>query len=127
MLLAIVGLGVELIDVARFEAALERHGERLSHRLFTRGERAFAGDRRRNAQGLAVRFAAKLAVRRALGRPGLRFRDLEVMRAGEAAPTLALHGEAARAARALGVTRTSISLTHDATWCASHVVLESES
>ncbi|MBW2373738.1 MAG: holo-ACP synthase [Deltaproteobacteria bacterium] len=120
----IVGLGVELIDVVRFGAALDRFGERLRQRVFSEHERAFAQGRRVDVQSLAVRFAAKLAARRALGRPGIAFRDVEVVRHGEDAPTLALHGEAARVARELGVTRTSVSLTHDPTWCVSHVVLE---
>ncbi len=92
--------------------------------MFSEHERAFARGRRVDVQSLAVRFAAKLAARRALGRPGIAFREVEVVRHGDDAPTLVLHGEAERAARELGVTRTSVSLTHDSTWCASHVVLE---
>ena len=95
----IVGLGVELVDTARFEAALDRFGERLRDRLFTANERIAStpmGTRRttRGVQGLAARFAAKLATRRALNAPCLAWRDIEVIRAGQGAPELLLHGGA---------------------------------
>ena len=122
----IVGLGVELVDVARFEAALARFGERLRRRLFTPGECAFAARRARGGESLAVRFAAKLAARRALAAGALGWRELEVVREAERAPTLRLHGEAASAARALGVSRVSLSLSHDANWCVGQVVLEGD-
>lgn len=120
----IVGLGVELVDVARFDAALERFGERLRRRLFTAGERAFAARRARDGQSLAARFAAKLAARRALGCGALGWGEVEVVREDGQAPTLRLHGEAASAARALRVTRVSLTLTHDPTWCIGQVLLE---
>jgi holo-[acyl-carrier protein] synthase len=120
----IVGLGVELVDLPRFEAAVARFGDRLQQRLFTPGERRYAAQRARGAESLAVRFAAKLAARRALGGPGLGWRDLEIVGEPGAAPALRLHGAAARAARALGVTRIALSLSHDPTWCLGHVVLE---
>ena len=121
----IVGLGVELVDVPRFEAALERFGERLRRRLFTPSERSYAERRAHGgAESLAVRFAAKLAARRALGDPGLAWCELEIVREPEAAPALRLHGAAAGAAEALGVTRVSLSLSHDSSWCLGHVVLE---
>jgi holo-[acyl-carrier protein] synthase len=122
----IVGLGVELVDVARFDAALERFGERLRRRLFTEGERAFAARGVRDGEGLAARFAAKLAARRALGCGALGWSEVEVVREDGQAPTLRLHGEAASAARALGVARMSLTLTHDATWCIGQVLLEGE-
>ncbi len=122
----IVGLGVELVDVARFDAALERFGERLRGRLFTQGERAFAARRVRDGEGLAARFAAKLAARRALACGPLGWSEVEVVREDGQAPSLRLHGEAAKAARALGVTRASLTLTHDPTWCIGQVVLEDD-
>ena len=120
----IVGLGVELVDVARFGAALERFGERLRCRLFTEGERAFAARRARDGESLAARFAAKLAARRALGCGALGWSEVEVVREDGEGPSLRLHGEAASAARALGVTRVSLTLTHDPTWCIGQVLLE---
>ncbi len=120
----IVGLGVELVDVARFEAACARFGERLRRRLFTAGERAYAGARRQGLQSLAVRFAAKLAARQALGLASVAWRELEVVRERGQAPTLRFHGRAAERARALGVTRVALTLTHDKRVCVGQVTLE---
>ena len=123
----IVGLGIESVDVTRFEASLDRFGDRLRRRLFTARECAYAAARLRGAESLAVRFAAKLAARRALGKNGLPWRDLEIVREGRGAPTLHLHRAAAEAAQGLGVDRVSISLTHDRRWCLGQVVLEASS
>lgn len=122
--LMIIGVGVEWLDVARFEAAERRYGSRLRQRLFTAAERAYAARKRRGHESLAVRFAAKLAARRALGLESARWHDLEVERRPGAAPRLRLHGAAARAAERLGVTRIALTLTHDSACCVGHVVLE---
>jgi len=122
----ILGAGVELVDVARFERALARHGERLTHRLFTADERAYAARRtaRAAAQSLAVRFAAKVAARRALGGEGVALRDVEVVRVRGRAPTLRFHARAGDAAAARGVTGSALTLTHDPFCCIGHVLLE---
>jgi holo-[acyl-carrier protein] synthase len=120
----IVGLGIEWLDVPRFEAIERRFGERLRERLFTEGELAFASRRARGSESLAVRLAAKLAARRALGMRAVRWHDLEVVRAGGLRPELHLHGEASRVAARLGVTHVSVTLTHDAAACLGQVVLE---
>ena len=123
----IVGLGVELLDVPRFEAAERRFGARLRDRLFTERERAYAARKARGYESLAVRFAAKVAARRALGLAAARWHELEVLREKGRAPTLRFHGEAARAAAALGVEHISLTLTHDAACCVGQVVLEGRS
>ena len=120
----IVGLGVELVETERFEAALDRFGERLHARLFTSAERAYAAGRARAAESLGVRFAAKVAARRALGDPRVRWTEVEVVRGARQAPRLALHGAAATAARTLGARHWNVTLSHDASWCVSQVVLE---
>jgi len=124
----IVGIGVELVDVARFGRLLERHGERIACRVFTSGEQAYAARRapRSAVQSLAVRFAAKIAARRALGSLGVALRDVEVVRARGEPPGLRFHGGAAVQAEARGVKRTALTLTHDPVCCVGHVVLEGE-
>ncbi len=124
MILAIVGLGVGIVETERFRRAERRFGARLAERIFTPAERAYAARKRRGLESLAGRFAAKLAARRALGLPRARFRDLEVVRARGAAPTLVFHAAAAAAARGRGVARAALSVTHDADLCIAHVVLE---
>lgn len=124
MILAIVGLGVGIVETERFRRAERRFGARLAERVFTRGERAYAARKRRGFESLAVRFAAKLAARRALGLAHARWRDLEVVRARGEAPSLVFHAAAAAAARERGVVHAALSVTHDADLCVAHVLLE---
>jgi holo-[acyl-carrier protein] synthase len=124
VIVAIVGLGVGIVETERFRAAERRFGARLLERIFTPGERAYAARRRRGFESLAVRFAAKLAARRALGLARARLHDLEVVRERGRAPSLVFHAEAARVARARGVVRSALTVTHDAELCIAHVVLE---
>ena len=102
------GIGIDLIEVARVERALERR-PRLAARLFTDGELAHARSRRRPGRHLAARFAAKEAAIKALGAPGVAPREVEVV--GSEPPRLALHGRAAELAAAAGV-ELAVSLTH---------------
>jgi len=121
----IVGVGIELVDRQRFESLLDRFGDRLRDRLFTDGEREYAARNKRDGESLAVRFAAKLAARRALQTTALRWRDIEVVRDRQGPPTLRLTGGAERAARRAGVSNIALTLTHDAQWCVGQVILES--
>lgn len=108
----------------RFEAAVARFGDRLAARLFTDQERAYAARRVRGIESLAVRFAAKRAAARALDLPGAHWQEIEVTRARGEAPALLLHGRAARAAAALGVRSSTLTLTHDPACCIGQVILE---
>ncbi len=121
----IVGVGIELVDRQRFQSLLDRYGDRLRDRLFTDGERKYAARRKRDGESLAVRFAAKLAARRALQANALRWRDIEVVRDRHGPPTLRLTGGAERAAQRAGVSKIALTLTHDAQWCVGQVILES--
>jgi holo-[acyl-carrier protein] synthase len=103
------GVGIDLLDVERFERALARR-PRLAERLFTEAERAYADARARPGLHLAARFCAKEAVAKALGLTSWSWRDVEVVATG-AAPQVRLSGGAGARAAELGVTA-SISLTH---------------
>jgi holo-[acyl-carrier protein] synthase len=123
----IVGIGIDLVDVGRFRAALRRHGERLERRVFTGAEIVDCSGRADRATALAARFAAKEACIKALGAgEGAGLREVEVVRAPSGAPSLRLHGRAAAAARRARVGRAHVSLTHEASVAAAVVVLESE-
>jgi holo-[acyl-carrier protein] synthase len=105
----ISGIGIDLIEIERFERALTRR-PRLGERLFTATEREYASSRARPAQHLAARFCAKEAVAKSLGLAGWSFTDVEVVAGGP--PTVRLTGRAKRRADELGV-RVQLSLTHD--------------
>ena len=103
----IVGVGIDVVDVARFTSSLERTPG-LAARLFTEGERGL------RPRSLAARFAAKEALAKALGAPpGLRWTDAEVRRAADGRPSLHVEGTVAEAAARLGVTAWHVSLSHD--------------
>jgi holo-[acyl-carrier protein] synthase len=103
------GVGLDLLEIERLEAALERRPS-LAARLFTDGERAYAEGRVRPGQHLAARFCAKEAVTKALGLDVFRPQEVEVLGGGEGVG-LALHGSAAARATELGV-EVAVSLTH---------------
>jgi holo-[acyl-carrier protein] synthase len=102
-------VGIDLLDVARLERALERR-PRLAERVFTDAEREYAARRARPGMHLAARFCAKEAVAKALGLTGWSFRAVEVVATG-AAPEVRLSGTVAARAAELGGA-VSISLTH---------------
>lgn len=101
-----VGLGIDVIEIERVERALERR-PRLRERLFTPAELEYADARARPGRHLAARFAAKEAVIKALGAPGVGPGSIEIV-AGEP-PTARLSGNAAELA---GDREISVSLTH---------------
>ena len=112
-------MGVDVVDVARFERSLARTPG-LRDRLFTEREREMA------VQSLAARFAAKEALAKALGAPrGLRWTDAEVRRADDGRPTLRVTGTVARAAADRGVARWHVSLSHDGGIATAVVIAES--
>ena len=122
----ILGVGLDLVPIARVEAMLARHGRRAAERLFSPGERADCDGRAEPAQHYAARFAAKEAVLKALGvPPGLRWVEIEVRTADAGRPLLILSGAAAAAAARRGVAIQHVSLTHAGGMAAAVVVLES--
>jgi holo-[acyl-carrier protein] synthase len=126
----IVGVGFDLVDVARIAALLRDRGERAEARLFTAGELAYAKARAEPARHLAARFAAKEAAYKALAGSeaarGIGWRALEVASEWDGRPRLVLHGRAAERAAALGVVRSHLTLTHADHVAGAVVVLEAE-
>ena len=106
-----VAVGVDIIEIARIQRALDDFGERFLRRIFT--EREVDRYRHRISE-LAARFAAKEATSKALGTGirGIRWREMEVLPNRRGKPVLILHGGAAARAGALGFTDFSVSLTH---------------
>jgi len=121
--LAVVGVGVDVVEIDRFAAALARR-PRLAERCFTEAEAAYCTAKPFPSQHFAARFAAKEAVGKALGIGMTRWREVEVVR-GRGAPTIALHGRYAERARRLGVERVHVSLTHGRDSAMAFAVVES--
>lgn len=114
----IVGVGIDVVDIARFEATLERTPG-MAERLFTPVEREL------KIASLAARFAAKEAVAKALGAPGdLHWHDAEVTSEPSGRPVLSVTGTVAARAAELGVSSFHLSLSHDAGIASAIVVAE---
>jgi holo-[acyl-carrier protein] synthase len=111
----IVGLGVDICEIARMERALARHPT-LAGRVFTPEERAYCDSKARPAESYAGRFAAREAVIKALGGyRGKRWQDISVSRHPSGAPGISLAGNAKSRAGQLGVDRVLITFTHEKT------------
>ena len=120
--MAVVGVGVDVVDVARLERALSRTPD-LADRVFADAERAYADG---SVQRLAARFAAKEACAKALGAPAkARWRDIEVVTAADGRPSLLVTGRTAEVAAAAGIRSWHVSLTHDGGVAVAVVVAES--
>ncbi|MET0724803.1 MAG: holo-ACP synthase [Leifsonia sp.] len=114
----IAGIGVDVVDLARFERAIART-PRLIARLFAESERD------RHPRSLAARFAAKEALIKALGGPdGLRWHDMVIAADEDGDPQFQLSGTVAAAAASRGITRVHVSMSHDAGIATAFVVTE---
>jgi holo-[acyl-carrier protein] synthase len=114
----VIGIGVDVVDVERFARSIQRT-PRLLDRLLTGAEQTV-----RRPERLAVRFAAKEALAKALGvPPGMSWHDAEVVLDG-GRPAFALRGTVAAAAAGIGATAWHLSLSHDAGIATAFVVLE---
>ena len=120
----IVGIGIDIVDLDEFRARLS---DALVREVFLPGEQAYAASRARPWESYAARFAAKEEAMKALGAglsQGLRWVDVEVRRNGDGDLDLRLDGLALEAARAKGVTRSWVSVSHSGRSAAAVVVLE---
>ena len=121
----IIGIGIDIEEVARVEDLLNRYRDRFVARIFTDAEAAYCRKRRTPAPHFAARFSAKEAAMKALGTGrarGVLWRDIEVVRHG-GPPTLALHGGAQRRFDELGGSGALLTLTHSRRYSVAQVIL----
>jgi holo-[acyl-carrier protein] synthase len=123
----VLGVGLDLISVPRFDRFFHRFRERGLARLFTARELAYCLSVAAPVPSLAARFAAKEAFYKAtgtgVGRAGW-WRDVEVLRLGSGRPVLCLHGRAAAHAQGLNVSRIHLSMSHTDEIASATVLLE---
>jgi holo-[acyl-carrier protein] synthase len=121
----IVGVGIDVVPVARFAASLARTPA-LADRLFTAAEQLTASGSPRSAESLAARFAAKEALAKSLGAGGgMAWTDAEVRVDDVGRPSLVVTGSVLARAESLGVHRFHISLSHDGGIASATVIAES--
>lgn len=114
-------IGVDIIEISRIREAVERWGERFLRRVYTGAEL----DRyRRNTASLAVRFAGKEAVWKALGtrEHGIGWKDIEILAESNRRPLVNLYGNAKEYANSIGLKELTISLSHSRDYAVAFVM-----
>jgi holo-[acyl-carrier protein] synthase len=123
----IVGLGLDIAEVDRIEAAIARHGAPFLERLYTPREVQYCESHKNKFERYAGRFAAKEAAMKALGTGwsrGVRWRDIEIVREPGGRPSLHLEGVARDLAARVGVARISLTITHSGNFALAQVIFE---
>jgi holo-[acyl-carrier protein] synthase len=123
----VLGLGTDLIEIERIQASMDRFGERFLERIFTAEEIAYCLRKKQPAESLAARFAAKEAGAKALGTGisrGISWKEIEVTRKMGERPMLHFNGRAGELAKAMGVRRVQLTLSHSRKLAIAVVVVE---
>ena len=121
----ILGIGTDLVEIARINGALDRHGERLIERVLGPEERQRLPESNR-AAWLAKRFATKEAVAKALGtgfRDGLRLADIQTRHDGNGRPEVLLEGRARETFERMGAGAISLSVSDERSYALAFVVI----
>jgi holo-[acyl-carrier-protein] synthase len=129
----IYGIGTDICDIRRIEAALQRHGERFALRVLGPHEIEVFRQRRakvpaRGVRYLATRFSAKEAFSKAIGlglRLPMTWRACEIVKAPSGKPEIRLHGELAAWFEARSL-RAHVTVTDETDYAASFVVVETK-
>ena len=124
----IVGTGIDIAEVERIAASIERFGRRFLERVFTADEIRYCESKANKAERYAGRFAAKEAAMKAIGTGwsrGVSWQDVEVKRVPGGRPTIVFHGRAAEFFQKLGAVRAHLSITHTKQSAMAQVILES--
>ena len=122
-----LGIGIDIIEVARIAASYEKFGERFVNRILLPDEIAYCRSHKNPAPFLAARFAAKEAVSKAFGTgigAHLGWRDIEIRRRESGEPFVVLHGKGPDLFAARGAKQLLVSLSHTQTYAAATAVLE---
>ena len=126
--MAIVGIGTDRVVIARIASSLERFGEKFIERVFTEEEYRQASHKNNTARRLAMLFAAKEAVSKALGtgfHQGVAPSHIETIHQPSGKPEVFLYGGAAVHASKLGITKVHVSLSDDGGVAVAFAVAES--
>ena len=120
----IVGTGIDIAEVPRMAAAIQRFGDRFLRRIFTENEIRYCDSKANRIERYAARFAAKEAVSKALGSGigAITWQEIEIQRGRANQPILHLYGAAQELARELGLKEWSVSLSHSALLAIAFVV-----
>ena len=121
----IICTGIDIIEIDRIQNVLSRYGNRFLNKIFTPDEIQYC---RGSSTNLAGRFAAKEATMKALktGARGVSWKDIEVIRASNGAPSIKLYNRALARSESLGVSSLSISFSHSRDYAVASVIASSK-
>jgi holo-[acyl-carrier-protein] synthase len=125
--MAIMGVGVDIVDIERMRNLRDKYGEKFLNKIFTDVEIKSCLNSKHPDEMFAARFAAKEAVMKALKAgmyAGLHYKEIEVTGGVDTQPSIKLHENAIRTAICAGVTKFSISLSHERNYAIAMVVVE---
>ena len=123
----IIGIGVDIVETARIEQSVARHGDRFLDRLFTQEERRYCDGMSVPARCYAARFAAKEAVLKALKTGwtgGVAWQDVEIVSLETGAPVLVFRGRVRRLYEQTGAAAAHLSISHTSEHAIAQVILE---
>jgi len=123
----IYGIGIDLVKIARIDAAIERHGDRFARRILGEHELTRYAASRQQARFTAKHFAAKEALLKALGtglRMGIQWRHMEVRNDALGKPYLVCSGRVQELLVERGITSSFLSLSDEDEYAAAFVTLE---
>jgi holo-[acyl-carrier protein] synthase len=123
----ILGVGIDIIEVARIAASYEKFGERFVNRILLPNEIAYCRSHKHPAPFLAARFAAKEAISKAFGTgigAALGWQDMEIRRKESGEPFVVLHGKGKELFASRGAKQLLVSLSHTQNYAAATAVLE---
>lgn len=120
-----IEMGVDIAEVPRIRAALERWGRRFQERVYTEGERAYCDSKAMPYTSYAARFAAKEAAMKALGTGmyGVHWKEIEVVRAPSGKPGIEFHGRALERFEKMGGKAVRLSLSHTEEYAVAQVLI----
>ncbi len=127
--MSIVGIGLDLVNIARLEAIARRWQDRFLQRVYTEDERRASFGRAWPYASLAGRFAAKEAMLKALGTgwsAGVSWQDIQVLNEAGGRPVATIQGRTGVLVQQAGVTRIHVSLSHDGDYAIAEVILTDE-
>lgn len=126
--MAVVGLGTDIVEIARIAQVIARSGEALAKRVLTATEFAQYQQQKQPASFLAKRFAVKEAAAKALGTgiaKGVSFHDFIVSHHDTGQPKLDIYGKAAELCQARGITSVLVSIADEKHYAVATVLLQS--
>lgn len=122
----IVGLGVDLVKIRRFEILIEKWQEKIINRIFTNEEHLYCSGHKNSPQHYAATFAVKEAVIKAYGKGGVKLKEIEILRHDTGKPFICLYGDTKEKIDLLGVDNIHISITHEGDYSMAVVILEKQ-